>query len=73
VVYADDSNLWQLGRNVEEVARKLTAKASLFVDYTRSMGFAMSASKTQLLLSANAGNVADVTVEVDGSTIKPSS
>jgi hypothetical protein len=72
VVYADDSNVWQLGRNVEEVARKLTAKASLFVDYTRSMGLAMNASKTQLLFSANAGNVADVTVEVDGSTIKPS-
>jgi hypothetical protein len=49
VVYADDSNVWQLGRNVEEVARKLRAKASRFVDYTRSMGLAMNASKTQLL------------------------
>jgi hypothetical protein len=71
VVYADDSNVWQLGRNVEEVARKLTAKASQFVNYTRSMGLAMNASATQLVFSANAGNVANVTVEVDGSTIKP--
>jgi hypothetical protein len=61
-----------MGRNVEEVVRKLTEKASLFVDYTRSMGLSMNASKTQQLFSANGGNVADVTVEVDGSTIKPS-
>jgi hypothetical protein len=27
VVYADDSNVWQLGRNVEEVVRKVTDKA----------------------------------------------
>jgi hypothetical protein len=47
-------------------------KASLFVDYTRSIGLSMNASKTQMLFSANAGNVADITVEVDGSTIKPS-
>jgi hypothetical protein len=72
VVYTDDSNVWQMGRNVEEAVRKLTEKASLFVDYTRSMGLSMNASKTQLLFLANAGNVADVTVEVDGSTISPS-
>jgi hypothetical protein len=33
VVYADDSNVWQMGSNVEEVVRKLTEKAALFVDY----------------------------------------
>jgi hypothetical protein len=70
MVDADDSNVWQMGSNVEEVVRKLTEKASLFLDYTRSMGLSINASKTQLLFSANAGNVADVTVEVDGSTIK---
>jgi hypothetical protein len=42
------------------------------VDYTRSMGFSMNTSKTQLLISANAGNVADLTLEVDGNTISPS-
>jgi hypothetical protein len=72
VVYADDSNVWQMGRNVEKVVRKLREKASLSVDYTRSMGLSMNASKTQLLFLADAGYVADVTVEVDGSTIKPS-
>jgi hypothetical protein len=71
VVYADDSNVWQVGRIVEEVARKLTAKATRFVDYPRSMGLFLNASKTQLLFSSNAGNVRDVTVEVEGCTIKP--
>jgi hypothetical protein len=33
VVYADDSNVWQTGNNVEEVVRKLTEKAALFVEY----------------------------------------
>jgi hypothetical protein len=72
VVYADDSNVWQMGSNVEEVVRKLREKAALFVDYTRSMGLSMNASTTQLLLSANAGNVASVTMEVDSNTISPS-
>jgi hypothetical protein len=71
VVDVEDSNVWQLGSNVQEVARKLTTKASQFVDYTRSMGLAMNASQTQLLFSSNAGNVDDLTVEVDGSIIKP--
>jgi hypothetical protein len=61
-----------MGSNMEEVVRKLTEKAALFMDYTRSMGLSMNASKTQLLLSANAGNVADVTLEVGGNTIYPS-
>jgi hypothetical protein len=72
VVYGDDSNVWQTVSNVEEVVRKLTEKAALFLDYTRSMGLSMNASKTQLLLSANTGNVVDVTMEVDGNTITPS-
>jgi hypothetical protein len=71
VVYADDSNVWQTGNNVEEVVRKLTEKAALFVDYTRSMGLSMNAAKTQLLLSTHARNVSEVTVEVDGNTILP--
>jgi hypothetical protein len=37
------------------------------------MGLAMNASKTQLLFWSNTSNVDDVTVEVDGSTIKPAS
>jgi hypothetical protein len=32
VVYADDSNVWQTGNNVEEVVRKLTEKAALFLE-----------------------------------------
>jgi hypothetical protein len=71
VVYADDSNVWHTGSNVEEVVRKPTEKAALFVDYTRSMGLSMNASKTQLLLSAKADNVTEVTMEVDGNTISP--
>jgi hypothetical protein len=58
-----------MGSNVVEVVRKLTKKAALFVDYTKSMGLSMNASKTQLLLSANAGNMAKVTIS-PCSTIK---
>jgi hypothetical protein len=69
VVYADNSNVWQSGKNVDEVIRKLTEKAALFVDYTRSMGLSMNASKTQMLLLANGGNVANITVMVDRNSI----
>jgi hypothetical protein len=68
VVYADE---WQSGKNVE-VIRKLTEKVALFVDYTRSMGLSMNALKTQMLLSASAGNVSNITMMVDGNTISPS-
>jgi hypothetical protein len=50
-------------------ARKLAEKAALFVEYTRMMGLRMNAGKTQLLFSSRASNVADTTVEVDGSVI----
>jgi Ser-tRNA(Ala) deacylase AlaX len=69
VIYADDSNVWQTGSTKEEVAWKLAEKVALFVDYTRRMGLNMNASKTQLLFSSCAGNVAETTVEVDGSVI----
>jgi hypothetical protein len=71
MVYADDSNVWQSGKNVDVMIRKLAEKAALFVDYTRSMGLSMNASKTQMLLSANAGNVANITMMVDGISITP--
>jgi hypothetical protein len=41
--------MWQTGNNLE-VVRKLKKKAALFVDYTRSLGLSMNATKTQLLL-----------------------
>jgi hypothetical protein len=72
VVYADDSNVWQTEKDVDKVVRKLTEKASNFADCTQRMGLSMNGSKTQLLLSANAGNVADVTMMVDRKTISPS-
>jgi hypothetical protein len=71
VVYADDSNVWQPGSTKEEVARKLAEKAALFVEYKRRMGLSMNAAKTQLFFSSRARNVADTTVEVDGSVIYP--
>jgi hypothetical protein len=55
----------------EDVARKLTERAALFVEYTRKMGLSMNASKTQLLFSSRAGNVTETPVEVDGSVIHP--
>jgi hypothetical protein len=54
------------------VARKLAEKVALFVEYTGRKGLSMNAGKTQLLFSSRAGNVADTTVEVDGSIIYPS-
>jgi hypothetical protein len=53
------------------VARKLTEKAALFVEYTRKMGLSMNAAKTQILFLSRAGNVSNTTVEVDGCTIYP--
>jgi hypothetical protein len=71
IIYADNSNIWQTGITKEDVARQLTEKAALFVEYTRKMDLSMNASKTQLLFSSRAGNVTETPVEMDGSVIHP--
>jgi hypothetical protein len=71
IVYADDSNILQTGSSKEDVARKLTERAALFVEYTRKMDLSMNASKTQLLFSSRAGNGTETPVEVDGTVIYP--
>jgi hypothetical protein len=55
VVYADDTTIWQAGRTVEEVVEKLTRKAARFAEWSRGSGLTMNASKTQLMLTSNAG------------------
>jgi hypothetical protein len=56
VVYSDDTTIWQLGKTVAEVVEKLNEKAARFAEWSRGSGLTMNASKTQLLLSANAGS-----------------
>jgi hypothetical protein len=56
VVYADDTTIWQAGKTVAEVGDKLTGKAARFAEWSRGSGLTMNASKTQLLLTANAGS-----------------
>jgi hypothetical protein len=55
VVYVDDTTIWQAGKTVEEVVNKLNRKAARFAEWSRGPGLTMNASKTQLLLTANAG------------------
>jgi hypothetical protein len=56
VVYVDDTTIWQAGKTVAEVVDKLTGKAARFAEWSRGSGLTMNASKTQLLLTANAGS-----------------
>jgi hypothetical protein len=56
VVYADVMTIWQAGKTVTEGVDKLTEKAARFAEWSRGSGLTMNASKTQLLLSANAGS-----------------
>jgi hypothetical protein len=56
LVYADNTTVWQAGKTVMEVVDKLTEKAARFAEWSRGSGLTMNASKTQLLLSANAGS-----------------
>jgi hypothetical protein len=56
VVYADDTTIWQAGKTVEVVVDKLTKKATMFAKWLRGSGLTMNASKTQLMLTSNAGS-----------------
>jgi hypothetical protein len=56
VIYTDHTMIWQAGKTVTEVVDKLTEKAARFAEWSRGSGLTMNASKTQLLLSANAGS-----------------
>jgi hypothetical protein len=50
VVYVDDTTIWQTGRTVAEVVKKLTDKVARFVEWSRKSGLSMNASKTPQLL-----------------------
>jgi hypothetical protein len=54
VMYADNITIWQAGKTVAEVVNRLTGKAARFAEWSRGSGLTMNASKTQLLLTANA-------------------
>jgi hypothetical protein len=56
VVYADDTTIWQAGKTVAEVVDNLIGKAARFAEWSRGSRLTMNASKTQLLLTANAGS-----------------
>jgi hypothetical protein len=55
VVNADNTTIWQAGKTVVEVVNKLTRKATMFAEWSRGSGLTMNASKTQLMLTLNAG------------------
>lgn len=69
VVYADDSNVWVTANTWVEVKKGLEDAAAKFSTWAKGNGLAMNAGKTQLLVSANAGPAADLSVQVDGNTI----
>jgi hypothetical protein len=56
VVYADDTTVWQAGKTVAEVIDRLTERWLGLQSGSRGSDLTMSASKTQLLLTANAGS-----------------
>jgi hypothetical protein len=55
ITYADDSNTWAFGKDIEAVVAKLEELADRFVRWARRNGLAVNASKTQFLLSSNGG------------------
>jgi hypothetical protein len=69
VVYADDSNLWEMADTWEAVKSGLELKAAKFAHWAKGNGLAMNAAKTQLLVTSNAGASAGLTVVVEGSNI----
>jgi hypothetical protein len=73
VMYADDLGIWAVGKNAAEVAKRLESAAGRVTDLTGGNGLHLNAGKTQLMFSSTAGNVDDVSVNVDGTTIRASS
>jgi hypothetical protein len=76
VFYADDSSIWIVADSVAEVVAGLEEKAKLFAAYVKGNGLVLNAGKTQLLLSrggAAGDDMGDVSVDVDGTRVTPSS
>jgi hypothetical protein len=69
VLYADDSNVWVTANTWVEDKKGLEDAAAKFSTWAKGNGLAMNGGKTQLLVSANAGPAADLSVQVDGNTI----
>ena len=71
-VYADDTFIYAVDKDVNVVKAKLERRATLFAQFANDNGLVLNASKTQLLLSGvNSATRADFTITFDGATISP--
>jgi hypothetical protein len=69
IVYADDSNRWEIADTWAEVQAALVHKSARFAHWAKGNGLAMNPGKTQLLVSSNAGPAGGLTVQVDSNVI----
>jgi hypothetical protein len=56
IIYANDSNVWTVGRNVNDVQAALEQLAAKFAKFNALNGLVLNAAKTQLLYNRAAGN-----------------
>jgi hypothetical protein len=71
IIYANDSNIWTVGRNVNDVQAALEQLAAKFAKFNAVNGLVLNAAKTQLLYNSAAGNSDQASVSVDKNIIMP--
>jgi hypothetical protein len=72
IIYAEDSNVLTVGRNINDVQAALEQLADKFAKFTEVNGLVLNAAKTQLLYLSAAGNSDHASVSLDGNIIMPS-
>jgi hypothetical protein len=74
-VYADNTDVWVVAKDIKEAQRELQQLADAIVKYTRDNGLALNGAKTQVMIGdtkAKARDNASICINVDGAEVKPS-
>ena len=72
IIYADDTAIWAMGKDISTVQSLLEKRSESMVRYAAACGLVLNATKTQLIVSgANKQDMVSFTVSVDGAAIKP--
>jgi hypothetical protein len=73
--YANDTAVWVIAKDIEEVQRELQRLADAMAKFTRDNGLALNGAKTQVMIGgakAKARDIAAISINVDGAEVKPS-
>jgi hypothetical protein len=70
--YANDTAVWVMAEILKEAHRELQCLVNVMVNYTKVYGLPLNGAKTQVMVGGKAKAKDAITINVDGTEVKPS-